>query len=96
MIDPAQSLKLNFTNLSEGDSLDAETWLYSPDSENGKTDDDLTEWLEGGTGKINYSTRSALTRRLEKKSKSSNSVLVHTFKVSLIVSNIFRKRKEVR
>lgn len=57
--------------------FDEETWLIAPSevsTDYSQTitglneDQNLNEWLEGAVKKVDFRTRSALTRRLEKKS----------------------------
>lgn len=54
------------------DLNDPETWLFSPTGED-KTkskeeEENLEKWLKGAVEKVDYHTRSALSRKLEKKS----------------------------
>lgn len=56
-------------------NFDEETWLMTgPENEkNGGSDDgeDLNKWLEGAVRKVDFRTRSALSRRLDRKSRCS-------------------------
>jgi hypothetical protein len=65
-IDIKQEVDSSFdSSLDDSD----ETWLYSPEGENyGIIHEDLEAWLGGAVNKVNYRTRSALARQLEKKS----------------------------
>lgn len=57
--------------------FDEETWLIEPSDMSAdfsqtisetNEDEDLKKWLEGAVKKVDFRTRSALSRRLEKKS----------------------------
>lgn len=61
--------------------FDEETWLIAPSDissdfnqsiTESNESENLNEWLEGAVKKVDFRTRSALTRRLEKKSKKKN------------------------
>lgn len=70
--------KLNLLQLDgengESDLMNPETWLFSPEektttSGKGKEEEqNLEKWLKGAVDKVDYRTRSALSRKLEKKS----------------------------
>ncbi|KAI1724673.1 hypothetical protein Ddc_05920 [Ditylenchus destructor] len=50
-------------------NFDEETWLTGPENgtDNTDGDEDLGKWLQGAVRKVDFRTRSALSRRLEKK-----------------------------
>lgn len=71
------SMDLNELTLTQTNGFDEETWLIEPPSDENKQsveaqsvseDEDLDRWLEGAVKKVDFRTRSALSRRLEKKS----------------------------
>lgn len=63
--------KLNLLQLEDEDLNDPETWLFNPtpDSPKTKEDESLDKWLKGAVEKVDFRTRSALSRRLEKKKR---------------------------
>nr|CAD2194141.1 unnamed protein product [Meloidogyne enterolobii] len=76
--------KLNLLQLEGEDLNDPETWLFNPTPESPRTkeDESLDKWLKGAVEKVDFRTRSALSRRLEKKSW-----LVTNLDLCLIVNN---------
>jgi hypothetical protein len=62
-------LSIDFSNLALPltDGLDEETWLISP-GEDGQKSEELMQWLQGSTKTLDFQTRSALSRRLQKRS----------------------------
>ncbi|CAK5074705.1 unnamed protein product [Meloidogyne enterolobii] len=63
--------KLNLLQLEGEDLNDPETWLFNPTPESPRTkeDESLDKWLKGAVEKVDFRTRSALSRRLEKKKR---------------------------
>ncbi|KAF7638908.1 hypothetical protein Mgra_00001718 [Meloidogyne graminicola] len=63
--------KLNLFQLENEDLNDPETWLFTPtpDSPKTKENESLDKWLKGAVDKVDFRTRSALSRRLEKKKR---------------------------
>ncbi|KAH7731122.1 hypothetical protein AAVH_00019 [Aphelenchoides avenae] len=61
-------LSIDFSNLALPltDGLDEETWLISP-GEDGQKSEELMQWLQGSTKTLDFQTRSALSRRLQKR-----------------------------
>jgi hypothetical protein len=71
--------KLSLLQIEENDLNDPETWLFTPSSTDNKEkaakeEENLEKWLKGAVEKVDFRTRSALSRRLEKKSKLSLSL----------------------
>ncbi len=66
-----ERLSIDFSNLTlpSLDLLDDETWLCSPTNDNGvsKCKEEVFEWLKGAPT-FDFQTRSALSRKLMKKS----------------------------
>jgi hypothetical protein len=67
--------KLTFLQLGDDNGTnDAETWLFDPAPEASaakskeEEEQNLEKWLKGAVDKVDFRTRSALSRKLEKKS----------------------------
>jgi hypothetical protein len=63
--------KINF--IGENELNDPETWLFNPTPTEGKEaikeeEENLEKWLKGAVDKVDFRTRTALCRKLEKKS----------------------------
>jgi hypothetical protein len=76
--------------------MDEETWLISspnqPDLQNEKDSEELEHWLQGAAKKIDFQTRSALSRRLQKRKMKKEAAT--TARLSQVVDKALEKIEE--